>query len=105
MSKRITAREAQRNYIMTSKNVFEIAAEVAAGSQIKETIKLIKVLKCRKGYTIAQAAPIAKRAYRLGVRVETDITLYWCERLETWVTIPQDGANKMFISLKGTTPQ
>lgn len=33
-----------------------------------EVIKLVKILKCRRGYTVAQAAKIAKRAYRLGVR-------------------------------------
>lgn len=68
MSKQITAREAQRNYIMSSKDVLQVAAEKAAKAQMKETIKLVKTLKCRKGYTVAQAAPIAKRAYRMGVR-------------------------------------
>lgn len=36
--------------------------------EMTEVIKLVKILKCRKGYTLAQAAPIAKRAYRAGVR-------------------------------------
>ncbi len=68
MSRQVSAREAQRNYIMTSKNVFEIAAEKAAKTQTTEIIKLVKILKCRKGYTLAQAAPIAKRAYRMGIQ-------------------------------------
>lgn len=33
-----------------------------------QIIKLVKTLKCRKGYSVAQAAKVAKRAYRLGVR-------------------------------------
>lgn len=46
-------------------NTKQITPEQA---QVAEVIKLVKTLKCLKGYTLAQAAPIAKRAYRLGVR-------------------------------------
>lgn len=67
MSKQITARQAQLHYIMSSKNVLEIAAEKAAQHQMKETIKLVKTLKCR-GKQFSAAVKIAKRAYRMGVR-------------------------------------
>lgn len=64
MTKRITAQQAGKAYEMIRKDVFQ----QREADKMKETIKLVKVLKCRKGYTIAQAALIAKRAYRLGVR-------------------------------------
>lgn len=71
MTRRITARQAQLNYIMNSKNVLELAAEKAARYQMKETIKLVKILQ-GKGRSFSVAAKIAKRAYRLGIRSVTN---------------------------------
>lgn len=66
--KRVSAREAYKNYTLASKDVLQQAAEAADKAKLAEVIKLVKILKARKGYAISQAVPIAKRAYRMGVR-------------------------------------
>lgn len=62
---RVTSREAGMIYsTQYQKNVFE---QREADKQ-RDIVKLVKVLVSR-GHTIKTAAPIAKRAYKLGIRI------------------------------------
>lgn len=64
MTKRITANKAGMIYsTQYAKNVFE----QKEADKMKEVIKLVKILQAR-GHKITTAAPIAKRAYRMGIR-------------------------------------
>lgn len=69
MARRITAREAYANSIMSSKDVLQIKAEKAEADKMKHVIGLTKILVQRNGVPFAKAAKIAKRAYRMGIRV------------------------------------
>jgi hypothetical protein len=69
MSKRVTAREAYANGIMNSKDVLTIKAEQAEADKMKHIIGLTKTLVQCHGVPFARAARIAKRAYRMGVRI------------------------------------
>lgn len=63
MTKRITASQAYQ--ASNRPNVFEVKETAKIG----EIVKLVKVLLGR-GHKIATAAPIAKRAYKLGIRCQ-----------------------------------
>lgn len=67
MTRQVSAREAQLNYIMSSKDVLQIKAEKAAKAEMQEIIKLVKAIT-KRGHKFNSAAKIAKRAYKLGVR-------------------------------------